>query len=529
MQICPGHIYQLDNSEFVLIIDFLEKDKYSFIPLTENLTGGNKITEIKFSQKLLYPVIREASVISAERILQEIKELEKEKYDKILRELVKHSAQLYLRNTKSVAARKYIPASGKVIGEAELDNMIEASLDMWLTAGRFNFQFEKEFAKFLGVRHALTVNSGSSANLLAITALTSHKLGNKKLNYGDEVITVAAGFPTTIAPIIQNGLIPVFVDVDLQTFNICVSQIEEAISEKTKAIFIAHTLGNTFNIDAVSDICKKNNLWLIEDNCDALGAKYKNKHTGTYGHIATFSFYPAHHITMGEGGAVATNDTSLFEILMSLRDWGRDCYCSSGKDDTCGKRFEQQHGKLPFGYDHKYVYSHLGYNLKITDWQAAIALSQIKKLPEFVKTRQQNFELLKKELLKFVDYFIFPEATENAAPSWFGFWLIIKEDVQFSKKELVDFLETNGIGTRNLFAGNMLRQPVFTDNSYKIRVRSSGIKQSSELTDDDFMLLPSTEAIMNRAFWIGLWHGITSDDIKEIVEKFECFFSGVNQ
>jgi CDP-6-deoxy-D-xylo-4-hexulose-3-dehydrase len=402
-------------------------------------------------------------------------------------------------------------------------NMLDASLDMWLTTGRFNDQFEKELAKFLGTRHALTVNSGSSANLLALSALTSHKLKNKRLKPNDEVITVAAGFPTTVNPIIQNGFIPVFVDVDLKTFGVKTDQIEESITKKTKAVFIAHTLGNPFAIDKVLDICRRHNLWLIEDNCDALGSEYKGKHTGTFGHIGTMSFYPAHHITMGEGGAVITDDTVLFDILASMRDWGRDCYCPSGKDNTCGKRFEQQHGKLPFGYDHKYVYAHTGYNFKITDWQAAIGLSQLKKLPDFIKKRRNNFALLKSELKKYEKYFILPEAAENSNPSWFGFWLTLKENVNFSKKDLVDFLEKSGIGTRNLFAGNILRQPVFVDDEIKIRIRNSDVLISSDLKEGHYALLPNTDVIMERSFWIGLWPGISENEIKYISNKINEF------
>ena len=309
----------------------------------------------------------------------------------------------------------------------------------------------------------------------------------------------------------------------METFNIKVDQIEEAITKKTKAIFIAHTLGNPFNIDRVLDICKKNNLWLIEDNCDSLGSKYKNKFTGTFGHIGTISFYPAHHITMGEGGAVITNDKTLHEIILSFRDWGRDCYCLSGKDNSCGKRFDQQLGKLPFGYDHKYVYSHLGYNLKITDLQAAIGLAQLSKLNLFIKTRKENFNLLYKNFKQFDKYFILPEATENSEPSWFGFYLTLKSSLNFSKNDLVEYLEKNNIGTRNLFAGNMLRQPVFVDDDIKLRIRNSELLISSKLNENHFDLLPNTEVIMERSFWIGLWQGIGEKEINYFVEKMKEF------
>ncbi len=518
MQIKLGHIYNTDKLKLVLIIDKLKNNRFKFVPLIKNSSQGLLIEELKASA-----IIKEVSAINSAEIKTEVLKLDYGRLDAILRELVKYDAGIYFQNTKEKAKSRYIPAAGKIIGENELMNMIDASLDMWLTTGRFNDKFEKELAKFLGARHALTVNSGSSANLLALSALTSHKLKNKRLRPGDEVITVAAGFPTTVNPIIQNGLIPVFVDVDLKTFGVKTDQIEESMTKKTKAIFAAHTLGNPFDIDKVLDICRRHNLWLIEDNCDALGSEYKGKYTGTFGHIGTMSFYPAHHITMGEGGAVVTDDIGLFDILASMRDWGRDCYCPSGKDNTCGERFEQQHGKLPFGYDHKYVYAHTGYNFKITDWQAAIGLSQLKKLPDFIKKRQSNFALLKSEFKKFAEYFILPEAAENSSPSWFGFWLTLKENVNFSKKDLVDFLEQSGIGTRNLFAGNILRQPVFVDDDIKIRIRNSGILISSDLKEEHYALLPNTDAIMERSFWIGLWPSISENEIKYISSKINEF------
>ena len=518
MQIKRGHVYSTRKSELVLIIDKLKNNRFKFIPLIKNSSRGFLIEELKASA-----VIEEVSAINSAEIKTEVLKLDYGRLDTLLRELVKSDSRIYLQNTKEKAKRKYIPAAGKMIEESELMNMLDASLDMWLTTGRFNDQFEKELAKFLRVRHALTVNSGSSANLLALSALTSHKLKDKRLKPNDEVITVAAGFPTTVNPIIQNGLIPVFVDVDLKTFGVKSEQIEESITQKTKAVFIAHTLGNPFEIDKVLDTCRKHNLWLIEDNCDALGSEYKGKYTGTFGHIGTMSFYPAHHITMGEGGAVVTNDAGIFDILASMRDWGRDCYCPSGKDNSCGKRFEQQHGRLPFGYDHKYVYSHTGYNFKITDWQAAIGLAQLKKLPDFIRKRQNNFTLLKAAFKKFEKYFILPEAAKKSNPSWFGFCLTLKENVKFSKKELVDFLEKNGIGTRNLFAGNILRQPVFVDNEIKIRIRNSSILISSDLTEEHYALLPNTDAIMERSFWIGLWPGVSENEIKYVSNKINEF------
>lgn len=405
--------------------------------------------------------------------------------------------------------KDYIPPSGKILDEEDMANLIDASLDMWLTTGRYGDEFEKEFADIFGLKHCALVNSGSSANLVAMTALTSHKLGDRKLKPGDEVITVAAGFPTTVAPIIQNGLVPVFIDVNLSTYGFDESIIEQAISKKTKAIFMAHTLGNPFNLDKVMELANKYDLWVIEDNCDALGAKYKGKYTGTYGHISTYSFYPAHHITMGEGGAVLTNDSKLFNIIRSIRDWGRDCICPPGKDNVCRRRFTQKHGDLPEGYDHKYVYSHLGYNLKVSDMQAAVGVSQLKKLNSFITKRNDNYKKLYEGLKEFEKYLILPEATENSEPSWFGFPITIREDANISRNELVPYLEENKIGTRLLFGGNLLKQPIFTENDYEYRVVGD---------------LRNTDIIMNNTFWIGVWPGIDDNCIKYILDKFRRFF-----
>lgn len=446
-------------------------------------------------------------------------------YDKALRNLIKFFACIYYKNVKKGQKSKYIPASGKVLDEKELFNMIDASLDMWLTTGRFNDEFEKRLSGFLNIKHCLTTNSGSSANLLALTALTSHRLGEKRLKTGDEVITVAAGFPTTINPIIQNDLIPVFVDIEVGSCNIKVDEIEKSITEKTKAIFIAHTLGNPFNLEKISEICEKYNLWLIEDSCDALGAKFNNKYTGTVGHIGTFSFYPAHHITMGEGGAVVTSDSRLYKILLSFRDWGRDCWCPPGKDDTCKKRFGYQLGNLPFGYDHKYTYSHLGYNLKITDWQASIACAQMDKLENFIQKRNRNYKILYEGFKKFEDYFILPQVMSEAEPSWFGFFLSIKEHVGFDRLKLIQFLEENNVGTRLLFSGNILRQPVFVDNHFALRIKDSEILYSDEITEEHYKILPNTEFIMNNTFWIGVYPGIEEKDLNRILKTFEQFIS----
>lgn len=467
------------------------------------------------------------SLLNQEKINKLTSIKNKDELDKILREHIKHLSKIYFEFCKKENNRKYIPPSGKVLDENELFYMIDATLDMWLTTGRFNDKFEKQLAKFIDIKYALTTNSGSSANLLAISALTSYKLGERKLQEGDEVITVAAGFPTTVAPIIQNNLIPVFVDVELGTYNIDVNQIEEAITEKTKAIFVAHTLGNPFNLDKVMELAEKYNLWVIEDNCDALGSKYKGKYTGSFGHISTISFYPAHHITMGEGGAVLTNDDELYKIIMSFRDWGRDCWCPPGKDDTCKRRFNWKLGNLPKGYDHKYIYSHLGYNLKITDWQTAIGLAQLKKLPEFIEKRKENFKFLYDGLKEFEDYLILPKATPNSEPSWFGFPITIKENAPFSKFELIRYLESNGIGTRQLFAGNMLRHPAFMETNIKLRIRNSDIINSKELSEKYYELLPNTEKVMNSTFWIGVWPGLDKEDINKIIIVFREFLSNV--
>ena len=417
----------------------------------------------------------------------------------------------------------YVSVSGKVLGENELCNMIDASLDMWLTTGRFNDEFEKKFAKFLNSKYVLTTTSGSSANLLAITALTSHKLGDKQLKKGDEVITVAAGFPTTVNPIVQNGLIPVFVDVELGNYNINIQQIEEALTEKTKAIFVAHTLGNVFELDKIAELCQKHNLWLIEDSCDALGAKFDNKYVGTFGHIGTFSFYPAHHITMGEGGALCTDDAALYRIIMSYRDWGRDCYCNPGQDNRCKKRFDMQLGNLPHGYDHKYTYSHLGYNLKISDWQAACGVAQLDRIEGFIKKRNENFNYLYNGLKQFEEYLLLPTLCERVTPSWFGFTLTVKDNAPFGKMELVKFLEDNNIGTRQLFAGNLLRQPAYVDNDIELRIKNSEILNSKNLTEEHYAVLPNTDTVMNSTFWIGVWPGLEKKQLDYMIEKFSEF------
>ena len=399
-----------------------------------------------------------------------------------------------------------IPAAGKVIGAPELKNMVEASLDGWLTTGRFNDAFEKKLADFLGVKYLLTTNSGSSANLLAFTALTSPSLGLRALQPGDEVISVAAGFPTTINPIIQNGCVPVFVDVDIPTYNIDASKIEAALSEKTRAIMLAHTLGNPYNLKLITELCKKHRLWLIEDCCDALGATYEGKLVGTFGDIGTLSFYPAHHITMGEGGAVFTNNPDLKRIIESYRDWGRDCYCGPGKDNTCGKRFGWQLGTLPQGYDHKYTYSHVGYNLKITDMQAACGLAQMDRAHDFIAARKANFNYLKAQLTPLEDFLILPEATPNSDPSWFGFPITLRDDAPVNRVDLLKYLDQHKIGTRLLFAGNVMRQPYFEGRNY--RVAGS---------------LARSDTIMNNTFWIGVYPALDSEMLDYTAQKISEF------
>ena len=404
------------------------------------------------------------------------------------------------------------PVSGRVFDADDIRHLIEASLDFWLTTGRFAAQFEAEFNRFMGTRSTTLVNSGSSANLVAVSALTSHLLGDKRLKPGDEVITVASGFPTTVNPLIQNRLVPVFVDVDLQTYDIDVTQLEAARSDKTRAVVIAHTLGNPFNLDAVVDFVKKHDLWLIEDCCDAVGAKYKGQNCGTFGDLATVSFYPAHHITMGEGGAVLTNTPGLKRIVESFRDWGRDCWCDPGKDNTCGKRFDWQLGDLPHGFDHKYTYSHVGYNLKATDMQAAVGVAQLKKLPGFIEVRKRNFAALHEGLFALQRFLVLPQATAHSEPSWFGFPIAVREDAGFSRDQLVRHLESKKIGTRLLFGGNLIRQPAYKDVSYR---------QVGSLANSDF--------VMRQVFWIGVYPGLTPEMIRYMIDTISDFCRSKSQ
>src|SRR4030042_5373992 len=446
--------------------------------------------------------------------VKETKNLEKDLREQAVKAAIKYYEFRHKR-TKPFTPGDRISYAGRVFDENEIVNLVDASLDFWLTTGRYADKFEKEFAKFLGVKHCSLTNSGSSANLLAFMALTSPKLGERRIKKGDEVITVAAAFPTTVSPIIQYGAVPVFVDIMLPTYNIDCSQLKKALTHETKAVMLAHTLGNPFDIQAIKDVCDRHHLGLIEDNCDALGSRYlyngKWSYTGTFGHIGTSSFYPPHHITMGEGGAVYTNDFQLKSIVESLRDWGRDCWCPSGHDNTCGKRFKWRLGELPYGYDHKYIYSHFGYNLKATDMQASIGCAQLKKLHCFIKTRKKNWKFLHEGLKNLSDKFILPEATHNSVPSWFGFLLTVKENAGFSRDEIVKFLESRGIQTRMLFAGNLLRHPCFDE----MRKSAKGYRVIGKLKN--------TDTIMRQSFWIGVYPGLNEDQLKYMITSIKEF------
>lgn len=443
--------------------------------------------------------------MTPQKLKQEILEKTKEYY-RLVHEPVQHA--------KFEPGKSRVNYAGRVFDEHEMVNLVDSSLDFWLTYGTYSKKFEKEFAKTLGVKWAFLVNSGSSANLLAFFALTSPLLKERRIKKGDEVITVAAGFPTTVAPIVQYGAVPVFIDMELEYFNIDHTKLELALSPKTKAVMVAHTLGNPFNIKAVKEFCDKHDLWLIEDNCDALGSLYDGKPTGTWGDIGTSSFYPPHHMTMGEGGATYTNNPLLKKIMLSMRDWGRDCWCDSGVDNTCGRRFSQKFGELPLGYDHKYVYSHFGFNLKASDMQAAVGCAQIDKFPSFVQRRRQNFKKLY-DGLKDIKKLILVKAQPHSEPSWFGFMITVVDGAKFSRNELSEHLEKAGVQTRNLFAGNMIKHPLFADLKRGIDYKISGE-------------LKNTDKIMNDSFWVGVYPGMSDEKIEYIIKVIKEFISAKN-
>ena len=493
--------------------------------VSENSTGILELKETDFlankNGTLKSVHVHSARKIQTSQIESEVGEVGLEVLQKIYRELALKYSKLHFHvahkpkmDSKFVPGESGVTYAGRVFDEEEVVNLVDSSLEFWLTTGRYAEQFERGFSKFLGIRHTLLVNSGSSANLIAFSTLTSPLLKERQIKRGDEVIAVAAGFPTTINPILQYGAVPVFVDISFPTYNLDVSKLEAALSPKTKAVMIAHSLGNPFDLQTIKDFCVKHNLWLVEDNCDALGSRYQYngewKYTGTIGDIATSSFYPPHHMTMGEGGAVYMQNNQLKKIAESYRDWGRDCWCPSGKDNTCGKRFQWELGELPQGYDHKYIYSHIGYNLKVTDMQAAIGVAQLKKLPSFIAARQRNWKLLRDGLNDLSDVFHLPEPTPNSEPSWFGFLLTLRDTAKFKRRELVEFLETNKIQTRMLFAGNYLRHPVFDEfrngNTYRV---------VGDLT--------VTDKVMNDTFWIGVYPGMKEGMIQYIVDTIHKF------
>ncbi len=532
----------------VLIVEELQHDDFLTMPITsidiENIRENESlITNDDFEEgqipKTSKILITKPYVVNKSLLIKKYGKIRHGYFERILKSVMfNQTKNFYISIHKPSNVLTFIPKkskinyAGRVYDEKEMINLVDSSLDFWLTTGRYAERFEREFADFLGIQHCSLTNSGSSANLLAFMALTSPKFGERRIKKGDEVITVAAGFPTTVAPIIQYGAVPVFVDVTLPTYNIDCTQLEQALSDKTKAVMIAHTLGNPFELQTVKDFCDRHNLWLIEDNCDALGSKYLYKgewrYTGTIGDLGTSSFYPPHHITMGEGGAVVTNDTQLKRLIESFRDWGRDCWCEPGKDNTCGKRFEWQLGTLPHGYDHKYIYSHFGYNLKVTDMQAAIGCAQLEKLPSFIEARKRNWKMLRDGLSDLADKFILPEPTEGSDPSLFGFLLTVKEGAGFTRDDIVNHLESKGIQTRMLFAGNILKHPCFDE------MRKSGegfriVGTPSQAPTFPPSALPVTDRIMNDTFWIGVYPGISEGVIEYMVEKIREFVKSKGQ
>ncbi|OQA20279.1 MAG: L-glutamine:2-deoxy-scyllo-inosose aminotransferase [bacterium ADurb.Bin363] len=485
----------------------IEKDNFSTgsIPVTSKIILSRPVVIHKDMYVKTYGTVKRDFL---EGILRKL----------VLSEAVEHYKIKHKKNKKPFIPGENVTYGGRIFDEKEIVNLIDSSLDFWLTAERYADKFEHDFAEFLGVKYCSLTNSGSSANLLAFMALTSPELRHRRIKKGDEVITVAAAFPTTVTPIIQYGAVPVFVDITFPSYNIDCNQLDKALSEKTKAVFLAHTMGNPFNLQYVKDFCDKNNLWLIEDNCDSLGSRYlykgEWKYTGTIGHLGTSSFYPPHHMTMGEGGAVYTDDLKLKRLVDSFRDWGRDCWCKTGYDNTCQKRFTQQFGELPSGYDHKYVFSHLGYNLKLIDLQAAIGCAQLEKLSSFIEARKKNWKLLREGLKGLSDKFILPEATENSDPSWFGFLLTVKENAGFTRDEIIEYLEKNKIQTRMLFAGNLIKHPCFDE----LRKEKKGYRIMGELIN--------TDKIMKDTFWIGVYPGITEEMIDFMLEIINKVIKG---
>lgn len=528
-----GKILEINNSSdsnekiVLAITDYNSEGEFECFALdkkkSENLIKISQ-DEIKTGSinSEFYFNINKVLILNKDSIQNQIAVVKDELLGEIFRDIaLKYSKQHYKavhkpkQNAEFIAGKSRLPYAGRVFDEAEITNLVDSSLEFWLTTGRFAERFEKEFAQYLGIKNTILVNSGSSANLIAFNVITSPSLKERQFKKGDEVITVAAGFPTTIVPAIQYGAVPVFLDITFPTYNIDVSKLKEALSNKTKAVMVAHTLGNPFDLQTVKDFCDEHNLWLIEDNCDALGSRYKFngewKNTGTIGDIGTSSFYPPHHMTMGEGGAVYMQSNRLKKIAESIRDWGRDCWCPSGKDDTCGKRFKWELGELPNGYDHKYIYSHFGYNLKVTDMQAAIGCAQLEKIDSFVEARKKNWKVLRDGLSNLADYFILPEPTPNSDPSWFGFLLTIQDGVKFSRKEIVNFLEGNQIQTRMLFAGNFLRHPAFD------QMRKE--KDSYRIIGD----LKNTDKVMNDTFWIGVYPGMKPEMLSFMIEAIQNF------
>jgi CDP-6-deoxy-D-xylo-4-hexulose-3-dehydrase len=530
-----GGVLKGQARPLIIISEPNSKDEYIAIPGSASnsrwceeehiLIEPDMVTDGVLDESTVFPASRQV-LIDSKYVHAKIGSVPVDILQTLLRQSFSRSAKAFFKGVHRpkneapyISGKSPVPVSGRVYGQEEIETLVDCALDFWLTTGRFNDAFEKKFAQYLGVNHVLTTNSGSSANLLAVSALTSSRLGTRRLKPGDEVIVVAAGFPTTLNPVIQNGLIPVFVDVNIPNYNIRSDMIEAALSEKTRAIMLAHTLGNPFDLDEILRVAQEHGLWLVEDCCDALGSEYTLDRTsglprlaGTFGHIATFSFYPAHQITMGEGGAIATDDCELRKIIASFRDWGRDCWCPPGHDNVCKKRFDWKLGDLPKGYDHKYIYSHLGYNLKITDMQASVGLAQMDKLEGFIKARRENFNILKQGLRELEDVFILPESTPGSLPSWFGFPITIKEESGIRREKLLRYLNEKKIGVRLLFGGNLTKQPYMKNRNYRI---------AGELTN--------TDIIMNQTFWTGVYPGLSESHLLYVIDtlnKFVSHFAG---